>query len=61
MRVVNGKMELRESDVRTMFKCLFGGPIPDNLSLEDAAQSCAFFVGMEYVKETLENCKRKST
>jgi len=53
-----GPIQLSAADVRMLYQCLFGGPVPDNQTLEDAATACAFVVGVEYVEETLFNCKK---
>jgi hypothetical protein len=53
----DGKLALTEREITCLFKQLFGAPIPENETLEDAAQACVFFVGVEYVAESLAHCK----
>ena len=52
----NKKISLTKEEVDRLFKHLFGGPVPENEDLETAAMACVFYVGVEYVQETLEKC-----
>jgi len=56
MKRSHKKISLAESEIRCLFEHLFGGPIPHGESLESAAQACAFYVGVEYISETLRKC-----
>jgi len=55
----NRKISLTEHEINCLFRRLFGGPVPENEDLEAAALACVFYVGVEYVEETLTQCKEK--
>ncbi len=57
MQRENGKIELREHEIRCLYAQLFGEPIPDGANLEDAALACVFYVGVERVELYLAACQ----
>lgn len=58
MRRTNDEIELTTAEVRCLYGYLFGGPVPDNQSIDDAALACTFYIGVESVEETLLKCKK---
>lgn len=54
----DGKFTLTETEIRCMFKRLFGGPIPEGEDLETAAMACMFYVGAERLEHYLNECRK---
>jgi hypothetical protein len=59
MKQHNGKVELTETEVRCLFKRLFGGPIPEGEDLETAGMACMFYVGVECLEDYLHQCRKE--
>lgn len=60
MRRTHDEIELTADEVRCLYRYLFGGPIPDNQTIETAGLACVFYVGVEYVEETLQKCRKEN-
>ncbi|MCP4377684.1 MAG: hypothetical protein GY794_16100 [bacterium] len=54
------KIELTHAEIQCLYGYLFGGPVPDDQPIDDAALACAFYVGVEYLEETLNKCRKEN-
>lgn len=60
MRRLHDEIQLTADEVRCLYRYLFNGPIPDNQTIETAGLACVFYVGVEYVEETLHKCRKEN-
>ncbi len=56
---IHDEIQLDRDEIECLYKYLFGGPVPDNQTIETAGLACVFYIGVEYVEETLHKCRKE--
>jgi len=60
MHRYHDEIQLTHAEVQCLYRYIFGGPVPDNQSIADAALACSFYIGVESIEETLNKCGKEN-